>query len=215
MLPDVLPLFPLPNVVLFPQVLLPLHVFEPRYRRMVEDVSERDELIGMLLYRPCGEQPPERQPDVYPVGCAGRVIRKVPLEDGRYNILLQGVREFDVREQRFDRAYRQAVVRWRPPAPRGFRLESVRREVLVERIRAFVRKKEEPGLRILEDPTLTDEMLVNLFAFALDLPVAEKQGLLEVEPLVERAERLIETIDFNLLQREVAFGYDHDKDRLQ
>src|SRR5882724_10251523 len=101
-LPSVIPLFPLPNVVLFPQVLLPLHIFEPRYRQMVKDVTAGDELIGMILLR----GPESGGDDLYRVGCAGRMVRKVELPYGRSNILLQGVREFVPREQHFDRSYR-------------------------------------------------------------------------------------------------------------
>src|SRR5437867_2777472 len=92
-LPRLIPLFPLPNVVLFPQVLLPLHIFEPRYREMVKDVAESDdELIGMILLRG-HEDLADPGHDVFTIGCAGRMIRKVDLPDGRSNILLQGVRE--------------------------------------------------------------------------------------------------------------------------
>ncbi|MGH7804559.1 MAG: LON peptidase substrate-binding domain-containing protein, partial [Candidatus Binatia bacterium] len=84
-LPKIIPLFPLPNVVLFPQVLLPLHIFEPRYREMVREVGSGDEIIGMLLLRPGGESMEEPGHDIYAVGCAGRMIRKIDLADGRSN----------------------------------------------------------------------------------------------------------------------------------
>lgn len=197
--PNLLPLFPLPGVVLFPQVLLPLHIFEPRYRQMVKDVSNGDELIGMILLR--GPERGTSGQDVYSIGCAGRLIRKVELPDGRSNILLQGVREFVVREQHFDRPYRTATVDWLPGPPRGVRLDEDSRRSLLDRIRGFVSKEGETSLRLLSDPTLSDEMLVNLFAFALDFPVAEKQSLLEVPELGERARCLIETLEFHTLER--------------
>ena len=100
-LPARVPLFPLPNAVLFPGVPLPLHIFEPRYRDMVRD-AERGEarLIGMVLLR--GEWRKEYYgcPEIYPVGCAGRMVSVEPLADGRYNILLHGVREFTVVDER-------------------------------------------------------------------------------------------------------------------
>jgi hypothetical protein len=212
-LPHLVPLFPLPNVVLLPQVLLPLHVFEPRYRQMVKDVAAGDELVGMILLRGMEGGPPGA--DVYSVGCAGRMIRKVDLPDGRSNILLQGVREFVLREQHFDRPYRAATVDWTTPIPSSFRLEPRRRELLVEQIRRFVGKEKEHELKILGDPTVNDEMLVNLFAFALDLPVAEKQSLLEIFDLTSRAERLIETLDFHLLEREFSPASETGKIRVQ
>ena len=212
-LPRLIPLFPLPNVVLFPQVLLPLHIFEPRYREMVKDVAAGDELIGMILLRGA-EDLVEPGRDVFSVGCAGRMIRKVDLPDGRSNILLQGVREFVPREQYFDRPYRMAAVEWMPAPEKAFRLDPAVKRTLLERIRAFLGDKHEE-MRILNDPTVSDEMLVDLFAFALDFPVAEKQSLLEVTPLAARADRLIETLEFHALEREFSPGIEHAKFRVQ
>jgi Lon protease-like protein len=212
-LPRLIPLFPLPNVVLFPQVLLPLHIFEPRYREMVKDVAAGDELIGMILLRG-PEDIAEPGRDVFTVGCAGRMIRKVDLPDGRSNILLQGVREFVPREQTFDRPYRVAAVDWMPAPPKGFRLDPTLKRTLLERIRQFLGEKQEE-MRILNDPTVSDEMLVDLFAFALDFPVAEKQSLLEVQGLESRAERLIDTLEFHALEREFSPGIEQAKFRVQ
>ena len=212
-LPPLIPLFPLPSVVLFPQVLLPLHIFEPRYREMVRDVAARDELIGMILLR--GEEDPTGSTrDVYSVGCAGRMVRKIDLPDGRSNILLQGAREFVVREQQFERPYRQAVVEWLPPVEREFHLAADTRQRLVSRIRVALGEKQE-GIGILTDPSVSDEMLVNLFAFALDFPVAEKQGLLEVADLAVRADRLIDTLEFHALEREFSPSIESSKLRVQ
>jgi uncharacterized protein len=213
-LPSKIPLFPLPNVVLFPQVLLPLHIFEPRYRLMVKEVAEADELIGMILLR--GEEGTGGAGrDTYSVGCAGRVIRKVELADGRSNILLQGVREFSPCEQYFDRPYRMAAVDWRALPERDFHLDDATKASLLECIRRFAGKRHEGDLRILADPTLSDEMLVNLFAFALDFPVAEKQSLLEIDSIAKRATRLIETLEFHNLEREFFPGAEVAKLRVQ
>jgi uncharacterized protein len=212
-LPKIIPLFPLPSVVLFPQVLLPLHIFEPRYREMVRDVATGDEIIGMLLLRPEGESIEDAGHDVYAVGCAGRMIRKIDLPDGRSNILLQGVREFTVCEQMFDRPYRRGVVEWHAAVPPGHRFAADRRATLVGRLQAFVGDENER--RILGDPTLSDEMLVNLFCFALDLPVAEKQSLLEAAALEPRGERLLETIEFHLLERDLVVPGETRPERMQ
>ena len=212
-LPGLIPLFPLPNVVLFPQVLLPLHIFEPRYRQMVKDVAAGGELICMILLRR-EEDPTGSVHDIYRVGCAGRMVRKVDLPDGRSNILLQGVREFVPREQQFDRPYRMAAVDWLPATERDFRLAPDIRDRMVTGIRAALGEKQE-GVGILADPTVSDEMLVNLFAFALDFPVAEKQGLLEIASLSARAERLIETLEFHALEREFSPSIESAKLRVQ
>jgi len=212
-LPTIVPLFPLPNVVLFPQVLLPLHIFEPRYCEMVRDVAAADELVGMILLRPCGEDLSDPGRDVYAVGCAGRMIRKIDLPDGRSNILLQGAREFVVRESLLDRSYRRGAVEWLPAPASGHRLEPSLRATLVERIARFV--PEERERRILGDATLSDETLVNLFCFALDLPIAEKQSLLEAPTIDERGARLLETLDFHLLERKLVLPGDPNDPRVQ
>ena len=87
---DFLPLFPLPHVVLFPNVFLPLHIFEPRYREMVADAITGDRMIGMVLLRPGWEQDYEGRPPVYPIGCSGLITHVEQLADGRYNIVLRG-----------------------------------------------------------------------------------------------------------------------------
>src|SRR5690349_21911407 len=86
MLPPTIPIFPLPNVVLFPNVFLPLHIFESRYREMVKDALASDRIIGMVLLQPGYEANYEGRPRVYPVGCAGVITHSEPLPDGRLHI---------------------------------------------------------------------------------------------------------------------------------
>src|SRR5213082_1852536 len=94
---DLLPLFPLPTVVLFPNVFLPLHIFEPRYRDMVADALTGDRLIGMVLLKPGWESNYEGRPPVYPIGCSGLMTHVERLSsDGHYNIVLRGVERFRV-----------------------------------------------------------------------------------------------------------------------
>ena len=99
---DLLPLFPLPNVVLFPNVFLPLHIFEPRYREMVADALAGDRLIGMVLLRPGWEHDYEGRPPVYPIGCSGVITHVERLPDGRYNIVLRGLERFRIVEEDHD-----------------------------------------------------------------------------------------------------------------
>jgi len=95
-LPATIPIFPLPNVVLFPNVFLPLHIFEPRYRAMVKDALASDRIIGMVLLRPGFEPNYAGRPPVYPIGCAGLITHSEPLPDGRFNIVLRGLEKFRV-----------------------------------------------------------------------------------------------------------------------
>src|SRR5262249_47218574 len=107
---DLLPLFPLPNVVLFPNVFLPLHIFEPRYREMVADALASDRMIGMVLLKPGWEHEYEGRPAVYPIGCNGVITHVDRLADGRYNIVLRGVERFRIVEENHERPYRRADV---------------------------------------------------------------------------------------------------------
>ena len=83
------PVFPLANVVFFPHTFLPLHVFEPRYVAMVSAALAGDGLVTMVLARE--ERPAGEQPAVYPVGSIGRVVVADELDNGRYNIVLDGL----------------------------------------------------------------------------------------------------------------------------
>src|SRR5262249_29281197 len=109
-LPGLLPLFPLPNVVLFPQMPMPLHIFEPRYRKMVADALDSHRTIGMSLLQPGREAEYQRRPAVYGVGCAGVIEQSEPLAEGRYNILLRGTVRFRIQEEHGGEPYRLAAV---------------------------------------------------------------------------------------------------------
>src|SRR5262249_9899582 len=107
---ELLPLFPLPNVVLFPNVFLPLHIFEPRYRAMVSDALASDRMIGMVLLKPRWESEYEGRPPVYPTGCSGVITHVDRLPDGRYNLVLRGVERFRIVEEEAGGSYRRANV---------------------------------------------------------------------------------------------------------
>jgi Lon protease-like protein len=197
-LPGTVPLFPLPNAVLFPGVPLPLHIFEPRYREMVRD-SERSEqkLIGMVLLRGEWRQQYYASPEIYPIGCAGRMVNVEPLPDGRYNILLHGVREFTVVRERSGHSYREADVVWRKAPESGVPSE------MRTRIHALMHRfleEREPKLvnRLLNDSSLSDELLINFLCYALDFSPMEKQALLESGGLAERGARLCDVVQFAL-----------------
>jgi Lon protease-like protein len=109
-LPASLPIFPLPNVVLFANVFLPLHIFEPRYRAMVADALAGDRIIGMVLLQPGYEGDYDGRPPVYPTGCAGVITHSEALPDGRYNIVLRGIDKFRILTEDASRPYRLAEV---------------------------------------------------------------------------------------------------------
>lgn len=195
-LPSIIALFPLPNVVFFPGVPLPLHIFEPRYREMVRDLSKADApVIGMTLLRGEWRKDYYERPEIFRTGCAGRMTRVQPLPDGRYNILLQGLREFEIEEETGERSYRCARVRWR--APVSGNLQGPLRARLCDLMRRHVAGQgPEAAQKLLDDPSVTDELLVNFFCYALEVDAIEKQALLEASTLDGRAERLCEVVEF-------------------
>ena len=113
-LPSRFPIFPLPNVVLFPGAQLPLHVFEPRYRLMAADALAAEKVIGMVLIRP-GETPMQPRAPIFGIGCAGHMHRIQQLPDGRLNFILLGERRFRIaRECEEDKPYRLVEAEWLP-----------------------------------------------------------------------------------------------------
>src|SRR5436189_3804570 len=111
-LPAAVPLFPLPSVVLFPRAVLPLHIFEDRYRAMTADTLDGDGLIAMALLKSGWEKHYYGRPEIEPVVCVGRIISHEKLADGKYNFLLEGLlRARIVRELGIAMPYRIAELR--------------------------------------------------------------------------------------------------------
>ena len=197
MLPSALPLFPLPNVVLFPNVFLPLHVFEPRYRQMVADALAGDRIIGMVLLRPGYEADYDGRPPVYAVGCAGVITHSQPLADGRYDIVLRGIEKFRIVSEDDSRPYRIGHIdsisetvpleEVQPLRHQRQRLEAVL-AAAIERVRA------EPRF----PPSVPDEDLINALAQYLELEVLEHQALLECTGVLARCRGLIYLLEMKL-----------------
>ena len=198
MLPTTIPLFPLPNVVLFPHVCLPLHIFEPRYREMAADALTGDRIIGMVLLRPGWEGHYEGRPAIYDVGCAGLITHAEKLEDGRYNLVLRGMEKFRVLREDSQRSYRRAEVQ----AIHEALNESDRDVMRGERRRLeslLVPQPQGRGADPKMPPSMPDEELVNALAQYLDLEVVEKQALLERDGLVKRCQSLIELLEMKVI----------------
>ncbi|MBI1818001.1 MAG: LON peptidase substrate-binding domain-containing protein [Deltaproteobacteria bacterium] len=203
-LPRLIPIFPLPNVVLFPGVPLPLHIFEPRYREMVRDARVSDQVIGMTLLRGDWQKDYHGTPPIFLTGCAGRMVSAEALPDGRFNILLHGIREFSIVRETGDKMYRQAEIVWRPSVL-GATIGSERRRYLSTLLDRFLMSQPEtPARKLLRDPSLSDELLVNFFCYALELAPLEKQGLLEMTSLDARAGALGEVLEFRLEELRLA-----------
>jgi Lon protease-like protein len=198
MLPATIPLFPLPNVVLFPDVCLPLHIFEPRYREMTADALGGDRIIGMVLLRPGWEGNYEGRPAIYDVGCAGLVTHAEKLDDGRYNLVLRGMEKFRVVREDSQRSYRRADVQ----AIHESLTDADRTVMRTERRRLetlLVPQPQGRGADPKMPPSMPDEELVNALAQYLDLEVVEKQALLERDGLVNRCRSLIELLEMKVI----------------
>ena len=195
---DLLPLFPLPNVVLFPNVFLPLHIFEPRYREMVADALASDRLIGMVLLRPGWDRDYEGRPPIYPIGCSGVLTHNERLPDGRYNIVLRGMERFRILEEDHALGYRRAHIEPLRERP----LDAADRAAILTQ-RAKLEAMLGPSQSSAGDPrmpaSMSDEDLINALAQYLDLEPLEKQALLEKACLRTRAESLVELLEMKIL----------------
>ena len=195
---DLLPLFPLPNVVLFPNVFLPLHIFEPRYREMVADALANDRMIGMVLLRPGWDRDYEGRPPIYSVGCSGVLTHNERLGDGRYNIVLRGIERFRILEEDHALGYRRAVVEPLRDQP----LDADDRAIIL-RQRSRLEAMLGPSPSSAGDPrmpaSMSDEDVVNALAQYLDLEPLEKQALLEKPCLRTRAESLVELLEMKIM----------------
>jgi Lon protease-like protein len=189
------PIFPLPGAILFPRAQLPLHIFEPRYREMVRDTMEGSGQIGMIQPLRLDD---DNQAPLYAVGCVGELIGIEELDDGRFNIVLLGANRFRlIRETDADAAYRCAEVDVAafddsdpPPLSLGHRAE-VEREAR--------RLGDALGLAVdwAAVARLDDEMLVNAIAQVAPFDIGAKQALLEQATLVERADLLVQLMQFH------------------
>jgi Lon protease-like protein len=212
-LPETIPVFPLPGALLLPRGQMPLNIFEPRYLAMVDD-SLRDghRLIGMI--QPDTAHPgSEQKPNLYRVGCVGRITQLAETGDGRYLLQLTGVARFRIEEElSVATAYRQCRVTYVPfmddfVARRGE--EAVDRKTLLEALQAFLKannlKADWQGIE-----SAPNEALVNALAMMSSYGSAEKQAMLEAPDLKTRAEILIAVTEI-----ELAKGKNEDEPPLQ
>ncbi|HEY7217921.1 MAG TPA: LON peptidase substrate-binding domain-containing protein [Candidatus Binatia bacterium] len=202
-LPEILPVFPLTGVMLLPGTVLPLHIFEPRYRAMVEDAIEADKIFGMIQpYVPQddnrGPQPGAENsaPDLYRVGCAGLIEQWEKLPDGRFFVQLKGVNRFRVAEElALQRGYRRVKATYQTfddaSAEQNWRCN---RSAVLEALAGYGKAH---GMQVRSEQAekFSDLELVNLLSVSLPLHPAEKQALLEAPGLQDRERMLV-----NLLQ---------------
>ena len=201
-LPDVLAVFPLTGVMLLPGTVLPLNIFEPRYRAMVEDALDGGKVFGMIQpFTPQndnrGPQPgaDTMAPDLYKVGCAGYIEQCEKLPDGRFFLQLKGVNRFRFSEElEIQRGYRRvkAIYQDFPDALFGQSWQCDRSAVL----EALATYGKANGMQVRSEQAekFSDVELVNLLAVSLPFHPAEKQALLEARDLQDREKMLVDLL---------------------
>lgn len=207
-LPSRVPLFPLPATVLFPQIPLPLHVFEPRYRSLMADALAGDRVIGMVMLKPGFEAEYEGRPPIYAVGCAGVIAKHEVLPDGRYNLILTGMSRFRVISENHERAYRLAEVEYLAEAETPTAETAALRENVLTQLRALAKAD---GVALHELPTVppqgvSDYEFANFLSYILAISPLEKQALLEESGLDARLRKLEDILQFARLGRERGVG---------
>ena len=203
-LPDVIPVFPLAGALLLPRGQMPLNIFEPRYLAMIDDAFKAGHrLIGMI--QPDGAHSGSAEtPNLYKIGCVGRITQLAESGDGRYLIQLTGVARFQVEDELTAMTpYRQCRVRYAPfiddfTARKGE--DEVDRKSLLEALTGFLKannlKADWEGIE-----SAPNEALVNALAMMSPYGAAEKQALLEAPDLKTRAELLVAMTEMELAKK--------------
>lgn len=183
-------IFPLPGAVLYPGLQLPLHIFEPRYRSMVSDALARDRRIGMIQPQRSHEGAP-----LFAIGCLGRIGEVEALEDGRFNIVLEGEARYRIlRELDVTTPFRQVEAELLAE-PEGQQLAPIERAGFEREARRFA---EAQGYRVDWESVarLDDVSLINGVAQIAPFDPAAKQALLEAPDVSARCELLIQLMQF-------------------
>ncbi len=202
-LPEILPVFPLTGVLFLPGMVLPLHVFEPRYRNMVDDVLKAEGVFGMIQpFIPQQDNQPlpgaEKEiPQLYKVGCAGYIERSAKLPDGCYTIQVKGIHRFRIeKEIPLLRGYRRVKAVYKDfsdsTVEQSWRCNRV---ALVQTLQEYAQTH---GLQLQMDrlERFADIELINLLGASLPFQPAEKQALLEAPSLRDREAVLLDLLGF-------------------
>ncbi len=187
-------LFPLPGVVLFPHSVLPLHIFEPRYRQMTEDALATDRLIAIVQVRPPAEWESPSLPALEEYGCLGRIFKHERLPDGRFNFLLVGRKRVQLtREIGSGKLYRTSEARLIEDVSPSEPDESHRSE-LIALFRRIHRDSLDPELDELFETDLPLGVLTDIMAQAMGLPASVKQSFLAEHRVARRAIDLVDRL---------------------
>jgi len=197
-LPDLIAIFPLPRVVMLPGEVLPLHIFEPRYRAMVRDALQGNRVIGMVESATDARSSSTERPAIRDIGCAGYIADHKELPDGRFLLWLLGLERFRIDEElAVDTSYRQVRVTYNPireSAASLARLQPVRNELRSAIPRLVDLDVEDRETLEEQLGEISDSQLIALACQILELPSNIKRRLLEADNQIDRFLLVVEEL---------------------
>lgn len=198
-IPDTIPIFPLPNVVLFPDTYLPLHIFEPRYQEMVADTLKQEAYIGMTLLQEGQLHDAHGNPAVCSPGCVGRITTFRPLRDGCSDLILHGLSRYTIEEELPGKSYRRAKIAVLSHHPfQTIGADAVRSTLVELAVRYLQARQVQEVCVFITRESIAETVLVNSLSSCLDFTPIEKQFLLESESLYQQTRRLIDLLRLRL-----------------
>ena len=195
-LPNVLPVFPLSNFIIFPRTTVPLNIFEPRYIEMIDNSMKTNRLIGMIQPKKSGQL---KKPDLYKVGCAGKITSFNETDDGRYLIILNGICRFKIMDElNNDNLYRECEVKYddflKDLNEKSEEIKFSDLNLIFQNLKGLFKKQGyEINWKEIEKQSL--DQTINTLSMASPFSLEEKQVLLESEDLTIRKDRLKEILN--------------------
>ena len=199
-LPKIIPIFPLSNFIIFPESAVPLNIFEPRYIQMIDDAMKTHRIIGMIQPKKNNEF---NKPDLYKIGCAGKIISFSETDDGRYLIVLSGISRFKIiNEIRNEKLYRECNVNFSEfdKDLNKFKedIKFTDLEIVFKNFKTLL-KKEGYIINLKDLQKKNSEETINTLSMASPFTLEEKQVLLETKDLKKRKEALEEILKTYIL----------------
>ena len=195
-LPNILPVFPLSNFIIFPRTTVPLNIFEPRYIQMIDQSMKTNRLIGMIQPKKSGEL---KKPDLYKIGCAGKITSFNETDDGRYLIILNGICRFKVVDEiNNDNLYRECNVEYDDFSmdldEKSEEIKFSDLNLIFQNLKGLFKKQGyEINWKEVEKQSL--DQTINTLSMASPFSLEEKQVLLESKDLSIRKEKLKEILN--------------------
>ena len=195
-LPNVLPVFPLSNFIIFPRTTVPLNIFEPRYIEMIDNSMKTNRLIGMIQPKKSGQL---KKPDLYKIGCAGKITSFNETDDGRYLIILNGICRFKIMDElNNDNLYRECEVNYddflKDLNAKSEEIKFSDLNLIFQNLKGLFKKQGyEINWKEIEKQSL--DQTINTLSMASPFSLEEKQVLLESKDLTIRKDRLKEILN--------------------